>query len=100
MDYKKILTKGTDSIANLIQTHADSIAKLYEDGERKDAIDINLKFRIEAVKGNKDAVKVKTGISFTTDRIKEERVQTVDAQGDMFEEEAEVTDEPTEDETE
>jgi hypothetical protein len=84
MDWNKILKGGTDDLASLIQNHSEGIAKVYDDGDGEHAVDINLKFKIVPVKSNKDAVKIKTGISFTTDRIKEDRERTVDSQGDMF----------------
>lgn len=85
-NWNKILAGGIEDLSSLIQGHSEGIAKVYKDGDGEHAVDINLKFKIVPVKTNKDAVKIKTGISFTTDRIKEDRERTVDSQGDMFQE--------------
>ena len=83
MNWEEIVKGGLEDLTSLIEGNAEVIAKLYEKGERKDAIDINLKFRIEPVKNKEDDVKVKTGISLTTDRIKENKDRTVSPQQEI-----------------
>ena len=83
MNWEEIVGGGLEDLTSLVEGNAEVIANLYEKGERKDAIDINLKFRIEPVKNKEDDVKVKTGISLTTDRIKENKDRTVSPQQEL-----------------
>jgi hypothetical protein len=84
MEYGKILEGGAQDLAGLLQKHSGSIAKAYEEAESGKGVDINLKLVITP--GKENAVVVKSGISFTAERVTDGGKRTVTDQGELFEE--------------
>jgi hypothetical protein len=82
MDWNKILNGGTEEIRALLLKHKDTIGKTYDGGGDDKGLDINLKLVMKP--GKDEKISMKADISFTTERVTDNRKSTVSTTGDLF----------------
>ena len=92
INWSKVLGGGGVNVNNLLQKHAEGIAKTFADAKKGHGVSINLNLMLKP--GQDEAVSTKATISYAPERVKDYIEATFTDNGEMVEPPLPMDDEP------